>query len=74
MRWLAIDKVRIGREVIFNEAFNTFPWWHRRQESAGQCRGHRFDPWSGKIPHASEKLSLCAATSKARVSRTRALQ
>ena len=41
---------------------------------AFQCRGHRFDPWSGKIPHALEKLSLCATTAKAHVSRTHALQ
>ena len=24
-------------------------------------RGHRFEPWSGKIPHAAEQLSPCAA-------------
>ena len=23
------------------------------------CRGHSFDPWSGKIPHASGQLSPC---------------
>ena len=27
------------------------------KESICQCRGHRFDPWSGKIPLAEEKLS-----------------
>ena len=25
-------------------------WWYSEWESACQCRGHRFDPWSGKIP------------------------
>ena len=25
---------------------------------------HGFDPWSGKIPHATEQLSLWATTSK----------
>ena len=25
-------------------------------ESACQCRGHGFEPWSGKIPHATERL------------------
>ena len=30
--------------------------------NACQCRRHRFDPWSGKILHAVEKLSPCAAT------------
>ena len=26
--------------------------------------GHGFDPWSGKIPHAAEQLSLCATTAE----------
>ena len=25
-----------------------------------QCKGHHFDPWLGKIPHAKEQLSPCA--------------
>ena len=33
------------------------PWWLRVKESACQCRRHRFNPWSGKIPHATEQLS-----------------
>ena len=33
-------------------------------ESICQCRGHGFDPWSGKIPHAAEQLSLCATTTE----------
>ena len=33
------------------------------RESACQCRRHRFDPWSGKIPYA-EQLSPCTATSE----------
>ena len=32
------------------------PWWHSGWESACQCRGHGFEPWSGKIPHAAEQL------------------
>ena len=24
------------------------PWWHSVWESACQCRGHGFEPWSGK--------------------------
>ena len=27
------------------------PWWLSGKESACQCRGHGFDPWSRKIPH-----------------------
>ena len=32
------------------------PWWRSGWESACQCRGHGFKPWSGKIPHAAEQL------------------
>ena len=35
------------------------PWWLSGEESTCQCRRHRFDPWSGKIPHAMEQLSPC---------------
>ena len=38
------------------------PWWHRGEESACQCRRHRFSLWSRKIPQASEWLSPCATT------------
>lgn len=39
-----------------------FPWWLRGEESAWQRERHRFNPWCGKIPHATEPLSLSAAT------------
>ena len=29
-------------------------WWSSGKESACQYRGHGFDPWSGKIPYASQ--------------------
>ena len=32
------------------------PWWCSGWESACQCRGHGFEPWSGGIPHAAEQL------------------
>ena len=32
------------------------PRWHGGWESACQCRGHSFDPWSGKIPNTPEQL------------------
>ena len=40
------------------------PWWHSHWESACQCRGHGFEPWSRKIPHAAEQLSPCATTTE----------
>ena len=57
------------------------PWWRSGWESACQCRGHGFEPWSGKIPHAAEQLgpwattteparwSLCSATGEAAIVR-----
>ena len=32
------------------------PWWCSGWESACQCRGRGFGPWSGRIPHAAEQL------------------
>ena len=45
-----VDKVLIK--------FNTqgLPWWRSGWESACQCRGHKFEPWSERIPHAVEQL------------------
>ena len=40
------------------------PWWRSGWESACQRRGHGFEPWSGKIPHAAEHLSPCATTTE----------
>ena len=40
------------------------PWWRSGWESACQGRGHRFEPWSGKIPHATEQLGLWATTTE----------
>ena len=44
--------------------FRGLPWWHSGWESACQCRGHGFEPWSGKIPHAAEQLGPCATTTE----------
>ena len=33
------------------------PSWLSSKESACQCRRHGFNPWSGRVPHASEQLS-----------------
>ena len=40
------------------------PWWHNGWESACQCRGHGFEPWSGNIPHATEQLGPWATTTE----------
>ena len=36
------------------------PWWLSGRESTCQCRIHGLDPWSRKIPHAMEQLTLSA--------------
>ena len=40
------------------------PWWRSGWESACQCRGHGFEPWSVRIPHAAEQLGPWATTTE----------
>ena len=40
------------------------PWWRSGWESACQCRGHGFEPWSGKVPHAAGQLGPWATTTE----------
>ena len=40
------------------------PWWRSSWESACQCGGHGFEPWSGKFPHATEQLGPWATTTE----------
>ena len=47
---------RVGKEWPFQYVVLGLPWWRSGWESAYQCRGHGFEPWSGKIPHAAEQL------------------
>ena len=44
--------------VFFFKSTLTSTLFSRKQSSC-QCRGHRFDSWSGKIPHGMEQLSRC---------------
>ena len=54
-------------KVLFNcfkkkcilKSVQELPCWLSGKESACQCRRHEFSPWSGKIPHPAEQLSLC---------------
>ena len=50
------------------------PWRSSVWKSACQCRGHEFDPWSRKTPHAAEQLSLCTTTTDPTHPRACALQ
>ena len=53
----------IKHVLLIFRAFETLleglPWWLSGKESTCQCRRHRFDPWSGRIPPAAGQLSLC---------------
>ena len=40
------------------------PWWSSCWESTCQSRRHRFNPWSGKIPHSMGWLSPCTTTAE----------
>ena len=40
------------------------PWWRSGWESACRCRGHGLEPWSGRIPHAAERLGPWATTTE----------
>ena len=46
-----------GIEIRLLKKYLGLPYWRSGWESACQCRGHAFEPWSGKIPHAAEQLS-----------------
>ena len=41
-----------------------FPGCPVVKNSAWQWRGHRFNPWSRMIPHATEQLSLCTTVTE----------
>ena len=56
--------LRPGWEILELKKKLGLPWWRSGWESACQCRGHGFEPWSGKIPHAAEQLSPCATTAE----------
>ena len=43
-------------ETVIKSLPTGLPWWRSGWESACQCRGHGFEPWSGKIPHSTEQL------------------
>ena len=50
--------------VVTQEMCLGLPWWRSGWESACQCRGYGFEPWSGKIPHAAEQLGPWATTTE----------
>ena len=67
------QEIQWTREWLKESRFNPIPiklpmaglpWWRSGWESACQCRGHGFKPWSWKIPHTAEQLSPWATTTE----------
>ena len=50
--------------IFFKSLITGLPWWRSGWESACQCGGHGFGPWSGRIPHAAERLGPWATTAE----------
>ena len=59
----SVCKAHFCPETYFKST-QGLPWWRSGWESACQCRGHGFEPWSGKIPHAAERLGPWATIAK----------
>ena len=53
-----------GKIINFKDICSGLPWWCSGWESACQCRGHGFEPWSGRIPHTAEQLGPWATTTE----------
>ena len=54
------QRVFMGKYMCIKVTVCGLPWWRSGWESACQCGGHGFEPWSGKIPHATEQLGRWA--------------
>ena len=50
--------------ILFFQNCVRASWWCSGWESACQCSGHGFGPWSGKIPHATEQMGPWATTTE----------
>ena len=58
--WTVANQAPLSMGFFRQECWSGgLPWWLRGKEPACQCRGHRFDPWSRRIPPALERQSPC---------------
>ena len=60
---LSLDNWNMGLVILIRNILG-LPCWLSGKESTCQCRRHRFNPWSRKIPHAAEQLSPCTTTTE----------
>ena len=64
-RTYTTQRQKINKQTTqLKTGYKGLPWWRSGWESACRCRGHRFKPWSGRIPHATEQLGPCATTTE----------
>ena len=49
------------KEVFLKKKMGTHLWLRIHLSI---CRGHVFEPWSGKISHAAKQLSPCSTTTE----------
>ena len=59
-----INMANEEEQISLKVCLGGLPWWLSGKESACQCGRHGFNPWSRKIPHAMEQLSLWAPTTE----------
>ena len=63
VKGLTLTKAKLVEFIVQTKNYKIgLPWWLSGKASACQCRRHRFDPWSRKIPQAEDQLSPWAAT------------
>ena len=61
--FLCLDHFLAHSKCSINIYQMGLPWWRSGWESACH-RGHGFEPWSGRIPHAAEQLGPWATVTK----------
>ena len=58
--------MRLDGSMWCLEAIRSTPlglvWWSRVKRLPANARGHGFGPWSWKVPHATEHVSVSAKT------------
>ena len=63
MNFIQLNSLSWQKNTLKNNTVGLL-WWCSGWESACQCRGHGFEPWSGRIPHAAEQLGPWATTTE----------
>ena len=65
--WVWNQNIELEKLNIYYQTkilFWGLPWWCSGWEFACRFRGHGFEPWSGRIPHAAERLGPWATAAE----------